>query len=72
VQQGETINVKQGTIVSVTKREVVSVTWKTISNVKKGVVTTMRRNNMKREEESKYNMGFKLEFKPLFILVLRF
>jgi hypothetical protein len=48
------------------------VTWKTISNVKKGVVTTMRRNNMKREEESKYNMGFKLEFKPLFILVLRF
>jgi hypothetical protein len=48
------------------------VTRKTIGNAKKGVVTSMKRNNMKCEEESKYNMGFKLEFKPLFIFVLRF
>jgi hypothetical protein len=55
-----------------TKRKAVSVTRKTIGNVKNGVITSMKRNNMKREVESKYNMGLKLELKPFFILVLRF
>jgi hypothetical protein len=42
------------------------------TNIKKRVTTSAKRSNKKREQEPEYNVGPKLELRPLFILVLGF
>jgi hypothetical protein len=37
-----------------------------------GSYTSIKKSKNKRKEELKYNVGLKLEFQPLFILVLGF